>query len=40
MTAWNNYFLRDKDKAKALFNKMILYAPEDSSALEGLGLIK
>ena len=38
--AWTKYFLGDTQKAKALFNKVLLYAPDDKSALEGLGLIQ
>ena len=40
MSAWTNYFLGSKNEAKLLFNKVLLYSPNDSSALEGLGLIK
>jgi tetratricopeptide (TPR) repeat protein len=40
MSAWTNYFLGNKNEAKALFNKVLLYSPNDKSALEGLGLIK
>jgi len=40
MSAWTNYFLGNKNEAKLLFNKVLLYSPNDSSALEGLGLIK
>jgi tetratricopeptide (TPR) repeat protein len=37
---WTNYFMGNTQKAKALFNKVLLYAPNDTSALEGLGLIQ
>lgn len=37
---WTKYFLGDTQKAKALFRKVLLYAPNDTSALEGLGLIE
>ena len=40
MSAWTNYFLGNKSNASVLFNKVLLYAPNDASALEGLGLIK
>ena len=40
MSAWTNYFLGSKNEAKLLFKKVLLYSPNDSSALEGLGLIK
>ena len=40
MSAWTNYFLGNKNEARTLFNKTLLYKPNDSSALEGLGLIK
>jgi tetratricopeptide (TPR) repeat protein len=40
MSAWTNYFLGSKNEASVLFNKVLLYSPNDKSALEGLGLIK
>lgn len=40
MTAWTNYFLGNKNEASVLFNKVLLYSPNDKSALEGLSLIK
>lgn len=40
MSAWANYFLGNKNEASVLFNKVLLYSPNDKSALEGLGLIK
>ena len=40
MSAWTNYFLGNTNKAIILFNKVLLYMPNDSSALEGLSLIK
>lgn len=40
MSAWNNYFLGNMNEARTLFNKTLLYKPNDMSALEGLGLIK
>ncbi len=40
MSAWTNYFLGNKNEAKTLFNKTLLYSPNDKSALEGLSLIK
>lgn len=40
MSAWNNFFLGRYSEAKVLFNKVLLYNPNDKSALEGLSLIK
>jgi tetratricopeptide (TPR) repeat protein len=40
MSGWANYFLGNKNDAFVLFNKVLLYSPNDASALEGLGLIK
>ncbi len=40
MSAWTNYFLGNKNEAVLLFNKTLLYSPNDKSALEGLSLIK
>jgi tetratricopeptide (TPR) repeat protein len=40
MSAWTNYFLGNKNDALTLFNKTLLYSPNDKSALEGLSLIK
>ncbi|MDX9891818.1 MAG: tetratricopeptide repeat protein [Bacteroidales bacterium] len=40
MSAWNNYFLGKYSEAKVLFNKVLLYNPDDKSALEGISLIK
>jgi tetratricopeptide (TPR) repeat protein len=40
MSAWTNYFLGNKNEALTLFNKTLLYSPNDKSALEGLSLIK
>lgn len=40
MSAWTNYFLGSKNEAKILFNKVMLYSPNDKSAAEGLSLIK
>ncbi|MES2591394.1 MAG: hypothetical protein V4608_05885 [Bacteroidota bacterium] len=40
MSAWTNYFLGNKKEAALLFNKTLLYSPNDKSALEGLSLIK
>ncbi len=40
MSGWTNYFLGNKNEAKTLFNKVLLYSPNDKSALEGLSLIK
>jgi tetratricopeptide (TPR) repeat protein len=40
MSAWTNYFLGNKNQALPLFNKVLLYSPNDKSALEGLSLIK
>jgi tetratricopeptide (TPR) repeat protein len=40
MSAWTAYFLGNKNDAVILFNKVLLYSPNDKSALEGLSLIK
>ena len=40
MSALTNYFLGNKNEAITLFNKTLLYSPNDKSALEGLSLIK
>ena len=40
MTAWTQYRMGDMPKAKVLFDKALLYKPDDESALEGLSLIK
>lgn len=40
MSAWINYYLGNKNEASVLFNKVLLYNPNDKSALEGLSLIK
>lgn len=40
MLAWTNYRLGKTREAKILFNKALLYSPEDASAKEGLSLIK
>ena len=40
MLAWTNYRLGKTREAKVLFNKALLYNPDDASAKEGLGLIK
>ena len=38
--AWTNLKLNKSKEAKVLFNKVLLIKPNDSSALEGLGIIK
>ncbi len=40
MLAWTNYQLGKNREAKVLFQKAILYNPGETSAKEGLGLIK
>ncbi|HEY5469855.1 MAG TPA: tetratricopeptide repeat protein [Bacteroidales bacterium] len=40
MLAWTNLKLGKTREAKILFNKALLYSPEDASAKEGLSLIK
>ncbi len=40
MFAWTNLKLGKTREAKILFNKTLLYNPDDSSAKEGLGLLK
>ena len=40
MFAWTNLKIGKTREAKVLFNKVLLYAPGDKSAIEGLSLIK
>lgn len=40
MSGWNNYFLGNLSEAEVLFNRVLLLYKNDSSALEGLSLIK
>lgn len=40
LSAWNKLMLQKNREAKVLFNKVLMYSPDDASALEGLGLIK
>ncbi len=40
MYAWCNLKLGKTTEAKVLFKKVLMYSPDDSSAKEGLGLIK
>ena len=40
MSGWNCYFLGKYSEAKELFNRVLLNSPLDTSAKEGLGLIK
>ena len=40
MYAWSNFKLGRLREAKVLFNKALMMRPDDSSALEGIGLIK
>ena len=40
MLAWTNYRLSRPKEAKQLFNRVLLIAPNDTSSLEGLSLIK
>jgi tetratricopeptide (TPR) repeat protein len=40
MSAWTNYFLKNKDVALALFNRVLMLNHTNSSALEGLTLAK
>jgi len=40
MSGWNCYFLGKYSEAKELFNRVLLYSPTDTSAKEGLALIK
>lgn len=37
---WTKYFLNKPVEAKALFQRVLMYSPEDASAKEGLGMIK
>jgi tetratricopeptide (TPR) repeat protein len=40
MYAWSNFQLGKNKEAKKIFNKVLLLSPSDTSALEGLSLIK
>lgn len=40
LLAWNKLALQKFKEAKILFNKVLMYSPNDTSALEGLKLIK
>jgi len=40
MSGWTSYFMGNYNQAKVLFNKVKLYNPGDSSANEGLQLMK
>jgi tetratricopeptide (TPR) repeat protein len=40
MLAWTRFKLGNSLEAKALFQKVLLYSPDDASALEGLSLIR
>lgn len=40
LSAWNAYYLKNKEKAKILFNQALLIQPGSASAAEGLKLIK
>ena len=40
MSGWNNYFLGNVNEAKILFNRVLIVSPGDTSAVEGLSLIK
>ena len=40
MSGWNNYFLGNVNEAKVLFNRVLIISPGDTSAVEGLSLIK
>ena len=40
MYAWSNYQTGKTAEAKVLFNKVLMLSPNDTSALEGLALIK
>ncbi|KAB2879455.1 tetratricopeptide repeat protein [bacterium] len=40
LLAWNKLKLQKTRESKVLFNKVLMYSPDDKSALEGLKLIK
>ncbi len=40
MAGWTKYFLGKKNEAKVLFNTVLIIAPNDKSAKDGLALIK
>ena len=40
LSAWNSYYMKNKEKAKLLFNQALLIQPNSASAAEGLSLTK
>lgn len=40
LSAWNAYYLKNKEKAKLLFNQALLIQPGSASAVEGVNLTK
>ena len=40
MSAWVNYFLKNKDLSIALFNRVLMMNQTNPSALEGIALAK
>ena len=40
MLGWTKYKLQEFGKAKVLFNKVLMYSPEDASAQKGLDSIE
>lgn len=40
MLAWTKFQLQEFGKAKVLFNKVLMYSPNDESALKGLSLMQ
>jgi tetratricopeptide (TPR) repeat protein len=40
MLAWNYYFMSKTNEARIMFNKALLIRPGDSSAIQGLSLLK
>ena len=40
MLAWTNLQMGKSREARVLFNKVLLYSPNDKSALEGIGLLR
>lgn len=40
MSGWTLYYMGKKEEAKAMFNRVLLYSPTDTSAMQGLSLLK
>lgn len=40
LSAWNAYYMKNREKAKMLFNQALLIQPNSASAAEGISLLK